>query len=168
MFLIKDSCADYSVGERSWCNEDVKLVAPEGYIWVCAARKKDIEWQVMRDWREKKARERFSKLEKIFLTGQYEKDFKGSVAPQGVLYYGEMVYFKGETVEDYLKRYDILDNRKYPVYVHDIVDADNWFSRDDFEWTDNGAVSVDWPERIDEYIDDLDDEDVLVGVDYHI
>lgn len=168
MFLIKDSCTDYSVGERSWCNEDVKLVAPEGYIWVCAAKKKDIEWQVMRDWREKKARERFSKLEKIFVTEQYEEDFRGSITPQGVLYYGEMVYFKGETVEDYLKRYDILDNRRYPVYVHDIVDADNWFSRDDFEWTDNGAVSVDWPERIDEYIDDLDDEDVLVGVDYHI
>lgn len=80
-----------------------------------------------------------------------------------------MVYFKGETVEDYLKRYDILDNRKYPVYVHDdIVDADNWFSRDDFNWTNNGAVPVDWAERIDEYIDDLEEEDVLVSVDYHI
>lgn len=168
MFLIKDSCTDYSVGERSWCNEDDELAAPEGYIWVCAAKKKDIEWQAMRDWREKKARERFSKLEKIFTTGQYEENFRGAINPQGVLYYGEMVYFKGETVEDYLKRYDILDERRYPVYVHDIVDADNWFSRDDFEWTDNGAVSVDWPERIDTYIDDLDDEDVLVGVDYHI
>lgn len=104
MFLIKDSCIDYSVGERSWCNGDVKLVAPEGYIWVCAAKKKDIEWQVMREWREKKARERFSKLEKIFVTGQYEEDFRGSITPQGVLCYGEMVYFKGETVEDYLKR----------------------------------------------------------------
>ena len=79
-----------------------------------------------------------------------------------------MEYFKGETVEDYLKRNDILDNRKYPVYVHDIVDADNWFSREDFEWINNGAVPVDWPERIDEYIDSLEDEDVLVGVDYHI
>ena len=122
----------------------------------------------MREWREKKARERFSKLEKIFVTGQYEEGFRGAITPQGVFYYGEMEYFKGETVEDYLKRNDILDNRKYPVYVHDIVDADNWFSREDFEWINNSAVPVDWPERIDEYIDNLEDEDVLVGVDYHI
>ena len=168
MFLVKASCTEYSVGERSWCNEDSKSAAPEGYIWVCAAKKKDIEWQVMREWREKKAREHFSKLEKMFVTGQLEEGFRGAITPQGVLYYGKMVYFKDESVEDYLNRYDILDNRKYPVYVHDIVDADNWFSRDDFNWTNNGAVPADWPERIDGYIDDLEDEDVLVGVDYHI
>ena len=113
----------------------------------------------MREWREKKARKRFSKLEKMFATGQLEEDFRGAITPQGVSYYGEMVYFKGETVEDYLKRH---------VYVHDIVDVDDWFSRDDFNWTNNGAVPVDWAERIDGYIDDLEDEDVLVGVDYHI
>lgn len=168
MFLVKDSCTEYSVGERSWCNEDSKSVAPEGYIWVCAAKKKDIEWQVMREWREKKAREHFSKLEKMFVTGQLEEGFRGAITPQGVLYYGKMVYFKDESVEDYLNRNDILDNRKYPVYVHDIVDADNWFSRDDFNWTNNEAVPVDWAERIDGYIDDLEDEDILVGVDYHI
>ena len=168
MFLVKDSCTDYSLGERSWCNADVKLVAPEGYIWVCAAKKKDIEWQVMREWHEKKARERFSKLERIFTTGQYGEDFRGSIIPQGVLYYGQMVYFKGETVEDYLKRCDFLGERRYPVYIHDIVDADNWFGGEDFEWTNDRAVPVDWPERIDEYIDNLDGENVLVGVDYHI
>ena len=74
-----------------------------------------------------------------------------------------MVYFKDETVEDYLNRNDILDHRKYPVYVHDIVDADNWFSRDGSEWINDGEVPVDWPERIDGYIDNLGDEDVLVG-----
>ena len=168
MFLVKDSCTEYSVGERSWCNEDSKSAAPEGYIWVCAAKKKDIEWQVMREWREKKAREHFSKLEKMFVTGQLEEGFRGAITPQGVLYYGKMVYFKDESVEDYLNRYDILDNRKYPVYVHDIVDAGNWFSREDFEWINDSAVPVDWPERIDGYIDNLGDEDVLVGVDYHI
>ena len=79
-----------------------------------------------------------------------------------------MVYFKGETVEDYLKRCDFLGERRYPVYIHDIVDADNWFGGEDFEWTNDRAVPVDWPERIDEYIDNLDGENVLVGVDYHI
>lgn len=168
MFLVKDTCEEYSLGERSWCNEDEELEAPEGYLWVCAARKKDIAWEEMRKWREKKARERFSKLEKMFATGRKEEGFRGAITPQGILCCGEMVYFKDETVEDYLNRNDILDHRKYPVYVHDIVDAGNWFSREDFEWINDGAVPVDWPERIDGYIDNLGDEDVLVGVDYHI
>ena len=96
------------------------------------------------------------------------KEAREQKAHQGIRYYGEMVYFKDETVEDYLERNDILDNRKYPVYVHDIVDTDNWLSRDDFERINDSAVPVDWPERIDGYIDGLEDEDVLVGVDYHI
>lgn len=169
LFLVKSECAEYSFGERSWCNEGKESTAPEGYIWVCAARKKDIEWQVMREWREKKAREHFATLERIFLTGQNEDDFRGiSIAKEGVLYYGKMTYFKGETVDDYLIRNEISDKRKYPLYVCDIVDTDNWFSKDDSQWTEQGAVSIDWNKHIDEYIDDLDDEDVLVGVDYHI
>ena len=169
MFLVKSSCTEYSFCERSWCNEDKELVAPEGYVWVCAARKKDIEWQVMREWQEKKAREHFATLERIFLTGQNENGFRGIViAKEGVLSYGKLIYFKGETVGDYLKRNEIPDNRKYPLFVSDIVDTDNWFSKDDFQWTEQGAVAVDWNEHTDEYIDDLDDEDILVGVDYHM
>lgn len=169
MFLVKSSCTDYSFGERSWCNEDKESVAPEGYVWVCAARKKDIEWQVMREWLEKKAREHFAKLERIFLTGQNEDGSRGIViAKEGILHYGKPIYFKGETVDDYLKRYEIPDKRKYPLFVCDIVDTDNWFSKNDFQWTEQGAVSEDWNKRIDEYIDDLDDEDILVGVDYHM
>lgn len=168
VFLVKESCTDYSVGKRNWCNENVELVAPEGYIWVCAAKKKDIEWQVMRDWREKEARGHFSKLEKIFTTGQCEEDFRGTITPEGILYYGEKVYFKGETVDDFLKRLNIPDQRRYPINVHDIIDADSWFSKDDYGWTDNETVLANWAKQIDAYIDGLDDETVLVGVDCHI
>ena len=104
----------------------------------------------------------------MFATGQKEEGFRGAITPQGIFCCGEMVYFKDETVEDYLERNDIFDHRKYPVYVNDIVDAGNWFSRDDFEWINDGEVPADWPEYIDGYIDNLKDEDVLVGVDYHI
>lgn len=108
-------------------------------------------------------------MERIFLTGQNENGFRGIViAKEGILSYGKLIYFKGETVGDYLKRNEIPDNRKYPLFVSDIVDTDNWFSKDDFQWTEQGAVAVDWNEHMDEYIDDLDDEDVLVGVDYHM
>lgn len=41
LFLVKDSCTECSIGERSCSREE--FPAPEGYKWVCAARKKDIE-----------------------------------------------------------------------------------------------------------------------------
>lgn len=48
LFLVKEECVECSIGERSLYGEE--LPCPEGYKWVCAARKKDIEWQAIRDW----------------------------------------------------------------------------------------------------------------------
>ena len=39
-FLVKADCTEYSFGERSWGNYSKKYPAPEGYMWVSAARKK--------------------------------------------------------------------------------------------------------------------------------
>lgn len=49
-FLVKADCTEYSFGERSWGNYSKKYPAPEGYMWVSAARKKDICWDVMQNW----------------------------------------------------------------------------------------------------------------------
>ena len=54
---------------------------------------------------------------------------------------------------------------KYPIGVSDIVDADEWLSKNDISI---GKESSNWHEQIDTYIDDLDGEDVLVSVDYHM
>ena len=65
MFLVKDDCEEYSIGERSWSNSETKYEAPEGYRWVVAARKKDIQWQVMHEWKITTATKEFYKLEEI-------------------------------------------------------------------------------------------------------
>ena len=51
-----------------------------------------------------------------------------------------------------------------------MVDADNWTSKDDCFWDEETEqfLSVDWHNKLDEYVEELDDEDVLVGGDYHI
>ena len=170
MFLVKDTCTEYSIGERSWCNSDRKAEAPAGYIWVCAARKKDIVWEAMRTWRNQKATERFHKLEQMFLTGKTDPDFHGKVVPEGVMSWGEMVYRKDSTLEEYLEKYGIPVDWKYPVGSHDIVDADQWLSKDDsvLDIESGNYVPIDWRNCIDEYIDDLEEDTVLVAVDYHI
>lgn len=58
-----------------------------------------------------------------------------------------------------------LKNAGVRLTVSDIVDADEWLSKNDISI---GKESGIWHDQIDTYIDDLDGEDVLVSVDYHI
>lgn len=170
MFLVKSDCKEQSPGERSWCNEDAELKAPEGYIWVAAARKKDICWDVMREWITQRTTERFQRLEKMFAAGKTEDGFEGHIVDDGIISWGEYAYRKDETLEAYLERCAIPKAWKYPFSVHDIVDADCWLSKDDsYLDSESGKyLPVEWRSQIDEYVDDLDDETVLVGVDYHM
>ena len=170
MFLVKDTCTEYSIGERSWCNSDRKEETPDGYVWVCAARKKDIAWEEMRGWRNQKAKERFYKLEQMFLAGKTDSDFYGEIVPDGVIRWGRYVYRKGSTLEEYLEEYGIPSNWKYPIGTHDIVDADQWLSKEDsvLDSESGSYVPVEWRSYIDGYIDGTGEDTVLVSVDYHI
>lgn len=170
MFLIKKDCKEQSPGERSWCNEEDEFEAPEGYIWVSAARKKNICWDAMREWITQKATERYQRLEAMFASGKTEEGFYGQIAEDGILRWGDYAYRKDETLEAYLERCAIPKAWKYPFSVHDIVDADCWLSKDDhYQDAETGEyLPVDWRNQMDEYVDDLDEETVLVGVDYHI
>lgn len=170
MFLVKDTCEEYSLGERSWGNADKELEAPEGYLWVCAARKKDIAWTEMRNWRNKKAAERFERLERMFLAGQTDPDFVGGIVEDGILQWGEYVYRKGDTLQTYLKKYGIPENCVYPIFPHDIIEGETWRSKDEPEFqTETGRfLESNWRRHIDEYVGAIGADTVLVGVDYHI
>lgn len=171
MFLIKDTCGEFYLGERSWCNQDDRLDAPEGYLWVAAARKKDIEWQAMRDWNKKELTERFYQLEKMFREGKLEEDVYGRLTEEGILGWDGYLYHAGESLNAYLERTQIPERWKYPCAVHDIVDAEQWISTNNDVAVENETEQTDpadWHSSLDQYIDDLGDDAVLVGVDYHI
>lgn len=170
MFLVKDICLEYSIGETSWCNSGEKAEAPEGYLWVCAARKKDIAWEEMRNWRNQKAKERFYKLERMFLDGKTDSDFDGEIVSDGVMHWGRYVYRKGSALEEYLEEYGIPNIWKYPIGSHDIVDAGQWLSIEDsvLDPASGNYIPVDWCSCIDGHIDEMDEDAVLAAVDYHI
>ena len=165
MFLVKDVCTEISIGERSWCNSEKEYAAPEGYMWVCAARNKDIDWKKMREWNTFKVTEDYEKLRRMFTSGSLDEGFCGQMDEEGIFHYGERLFYKDDTLDSYLQRQSIPAEWKYPIYLHDIVDADDWRSRDDIMI---GKEQKPWHTRIDEYIDSLDDDTVLVGVDYHM
>lgn len=167
MFLVKEDCKDYSFGETGVFTHR-ELSAPEGYKWVCSARKRDIQWDMMRQWRNHNATERFYQLKAMFDAGVTEKEYH-RISEESVFCYGELVYRKEDTLEKYLAKYGIPDSWKYPIDVHDIFH--NEMNVDKYSCIKNGNGEwepVNWRRTVDEFIDDADDDEVFVGIDYHI
>lgn len=166
MFLVKETCTEFSIGVRSWHNSRKEFAAPEGYKWVCAARKKDIDWQKMREWEIQKRTGWYKRLQRMFAEGKPEDGFSGVIDEKGIFDFDEYLYYKGESLESYMERQAMPKEWKYPICIHDIVDTDDWQSKDDIQVGAEQQKS--WHTILDEYIDSLSDDTVLVGVDYHI
>ena len=169
-FLVKNTCTEYSLGERSWGNDDTNYPSPDGYMWVSAARKKEIDWDVMKQWYLDQAKKRFATLEAMFVTGLMEPEKYMEVKDGCVYHFLDLIYKIGETEEEYLNRVGGTDNRKYPVSFCDLIDDDDWLTEShDYRNPDHeGELAITWKETIQQYIEDLDDEDVLVSIDYHM
>ena len=169
-FLVKDTCTEYSYGERSWGNTDHEYPVPEGYMWVSAARKKDIEWAIMKDRYIQRAKDRFNALEAMFVSGLTEPDGHLHVKDGCVYSYLDLIYKIGETEEEYLNRLGYPDARQYPVSFCDLIDDDDWLAQEhDYESPEHEEqLALTWEETIQQFIDDLDDDDVLVSIDYHM
>ena len=167
-FLVKEDCKCYAPGERSWGNESEEYPAPEGYIWASAARKKDIEWEAMVQWDIQKATEAFHQYEQAFAARDISAIPYCNLTEKGIAYFGEPVYFKDDTLEKYLERCHLRDNRKYPITFADLICDGDWQSSYTIEKEQADAPSHTWENATDQFIDGLSDDDVLVSVDYHM
>lgn len=166
--LVKADCEEYSPGERDEDYTAPKM--PEGYRWVSAARKKDIAWDVMREWKENEAKKLFRELEKAFESGEVPEHCYGQIKENGIAGWGGMLYIKGESVDDYLKRRHPEINEKYCVHPYGFLDKDGWNTHETFiyQGTDSHFEQKDeWREQLNRYIENADDDTVLVIVDSH-
>ncbi len=168
MFLVKDDCKEYGIADRSWTCEDEQTKAPDGYRWTCAARKKDIAWQAMYDWELEQEKQRYARLVQAFETRTLPKKTYGTITEDGIQVFGEYVYHKGETEEEFLAQ---LKTRKYPIYIYAFLKDGIWTTKECYisdgensRFEDNG----DWENELEQFIDGLDDETVLVSVDCHM
>ena len=124
----------------------------------------------MKDWHLQQAKKGFQALEDMFVTGVMEKEKFLHVKDGCVYSYLSLIYKIGETEEAFLARCAATDERKYPVSFCDLIDEDDWLARGhDYESTEHDEqLALTWDETIQEYIDDLDEDDVLVSIDYHM
>lgn len=169
-FLVKDACTEFSSGERTWGDENTVYHAPEGYKWVSAARKKDIEWQVMKDWKLQQVKKQYASLVEMYVNHTTEPPEHLREIDGFVYRYGIPLYQIGETEEDFLKRHKAEDTRQFPVSFADLVDEYNWFDEgDDYIRPDEDEVTAaNWNETVQQFIEDQSDEAVLVSIDYHM
>ena len=170
LFLVKEDCTECSIGEYSWAYYGKDFPAPEGYKWVCAARKKDIDWQAIKNWHLKNSISNFEKLERFFLTGECDEGIRGTVTDEGIMYRDRLLYSKGETIEEYLKRHNLICSARYPIHSYGFLTEDGWHTKDDILLGRNvdDENTTPWEERLDNFIDSLSDDTVLIGVDCHM
>ena len=155
-FLVKETCEDVMEGLTpsvgTFPGEENFL---KGYKWVYAARKKDIEWELMREYFVKSA------------TAEYEKR---SDKPPTLALWLEREAKNGHV---------FLGDRQYPVTFCAIFTENEYYDQynDPASWkeitediTDEKVEKeeVSFDEVIDSYIANLDDETILVTIDYHI
>jgi len=177
MFLVKEDCQEYSIGECRTDDNDDRHKAPEGYRWVVAARKKDIQWQIMRDWEIERSKKAFLEFEKAYKSGIIPSGHFWKICGNKLVGYGGILYIEGETVEKYLKRRHIYDSFKYPSVTYGFLD-DNGYHEEAYVWRNSGTRKrinkqkrknrIEWRRKLDKYIDAIPDDTVIVGVDCHV
>lgn len=170
LFLVKNSCAEYSTGECSWTRDEETIPVPAGYKWVCAARKKDIEWAEMKELRLQEEKDHFKSLETLFTTGKRAKDLGGIVTEDGIVLCNKLIYKKGESEESYLSRLYDVSSVRYPVFCYNFLNDDGLQSKDSLVSADKDDKELEneWHKILDHYLDSLADDTVLVAIDSHI
>ena len=167
MFLVKTNCTEYSYGQRASLDES-DFPAPEGYRWVAAARKKDIQWDAMRQWRNQKTKERFFSLEAMFQAGQTDELYT-HISEKGVYSFGCLINQPGMTLEEYMAKHGIPDSWEYPIKVCGIFLDDCYYSDCDsiYDETQEKMVPIDWRAAMSTHINNADEDTVFVEIDYH-
>ena len=164
--LVKDTCTKYVPSEFEPGDSDSDRRPPEGYHWASAARMKNIQWDAIRQYHRSVLSERFSWLKDIFQTGVLPQGFYGKCEEDGICLGGDLIFQKGETLEEYLARTYPYHTRMYPIPACNFLDMDgNWEGEDVFGWN---ACFQDWEDPLDNFLSGLSPEDVLVVVDCHI
>ena len=112
---------------------------------------------------------RFRSLEKLFLTGERDKDIYGITTADGIYLNGRLLYQKGDSEKEYLSRHGYDDIPRYPAYFYAFLGENGWQSVDDIVTeSGNETIKNNWQQTLEDYLDSLADDTVLIGVDCHM
>lgn len=169
-FLVRDT-AEYICGERSWGDEDTACEAPEGYRWVCGARKKDIAWDLMKEWEVQHERRNFELLAESFRSGKVPESSFWKITEDGIFSFLTQIYFRGESEETYLRRNGLAADQRMIPGAYSFLQNGEWISKGDMGWwgiSSNDKEPDAWRQMLSDYLDNIPDDHFIVGIDCHI
>jgi len=82
------------------------------------------------------------------------------VTKEGVEFFRELIYRKGESLEEYFAKIGYGDGVKYPVCCCGFLQDGEYF------W-ENDETESNWDVLVNDFISSIDDETVIVGIDCH-
>ena len=153
--------------------ESCECVAPDGYKFVDAARKKDICWDVMKEIGTKAVEQSYEQCVAAFASGDV-KDFGffATLTEDGIRGWGEMIYIKGETLDDYKARKGVTDSDQYLIGDYAYIDRNgDWSGSGDMGWfgiSSNDKPERTWKDELQAFMDEVQDDDFIAIVDCHI
>ena len=156
-----DSCKDAQAG------------VPDGYKFADAARKKDICWDLMK----KLATEAVERSHKRCVEAWEAQKLENfgpfaRITEEGIAGWGNMIYMKGETLDEYKARKGVTDADKYQVSSYAFVDRNgDWNASGDMGWfgiSSNDKPERAWNDELQTLMNEVQDDDYLVAVDCHI
>ena len=173
-FLVPENCPEYTFGDYEGTEEETK--GPEGYRWVAAARKKDIAWNAMTQLALEQHENSYLLLKKAFETKELPEKSMLSFTENGIHGLLKTLYIDGESEEVFRNRNGHPTDSKYQFTPGGYLAEDGYHDSGfmfncpkDLKEAEAEANSTRaWALELDAFIDGLDDDTVLVGVDCHI
>jgi len=153
--------------------EACECVAPDGYKFVDAARKKDICWDVMKEIGTKAVEQSYEHCVAAFASGDVkDSGFFATLTEDGIRGWGEMIYIKGETLDDYKARKGVTDSDQYLIGDYAYIDRNgDWSGSGDMGWfgiSSNDKPERTWKDELQAFMDEVQDDDFIAIVDCHI
>lgn len=153
--------------------DEAKRPAPVGYRFVNAVRMKDVAWEKAFELSVTRKKAEYARLAKAFETGDIsDLDSLATIRENGIQIWGNTLYRKGKTEEEYLARTGGSPADFMPIDVYAVLTRDG-------EWTAHGTMGWwgistdekperDWYDEIAELVKEIQPDDILVAVDCHI
>lgn len=173
-FLVPEDCPEYTFGDYEGTEEETK--GPEGYRWVAAARKKDIAWDAMTQLALAHHESSYQMLKEAFETKKLPEKSMLSFTENGIHGLLKTLYIDGESEEIFRNRNGHPADSKYQFTPGGYLAEDGYHDsgfmfrcpKNLHEAELEAQSTRAWALELDEFIDGLDDDTVLVGVDCHI
>ena len=98
--------------------------------------------------------------------------FFATLTEDGIRGWGEMIYIKGETLDDYKARKGVTDSDQYLIGDYAYIDRNgDWSGSGDMGWfgiSSNDKPERTWKDELQAFMDEVQDDDFIAIVDCHI